>query len=262
MLKPSHPLRRLPALLALGGLTCPLAATSVTFAAPVNEQVTQAKEPLKEVTEVFGHSVQNRPLRAYILGEGGNTTLIYAAVHGNETATPYLVNQLRAHLKKHPEILEDRRVVLIPALNPDGLQRRTRVNAHGVDINRNYPGSWRRPHSGEGFKPGPHAASEPETRAMIRLVAKYRPDKMVSIHQPLYCLVYSGNQSRTLALTLSQKNGYTVKGNVGYATPGGFGDYLNTNYPDTAVVTMELPWQKPQAAWKQNAGALVAAIRL
>lgn len=213
-----------------------------------------------ESSEVFGRSVQGWPLRAYILGSGPDVTLIFAAVHGNEWATPYLVEQLRLHLRRHPEILSGRRAVLIPTLNPDGLNRRSRVNARGVDINRNYPGTWRRPKRGERHRPGPAPASEPETRAMMQLVNRYRPTKIVSIHQPLYCLAYSGERSRALALAIAKANGYKVKNNIGYPTPGGFGGYCD-RIIKTPVVTLELPWQSPQAAWKRNARALIVAIQ-
>jgi protein MpaA len=141
------------------------------------------------------------------------------------------------------------------------LQARRRVNAHGVDINRNYPGTWRRPRRGERFRPGTSPASEPEAQAMIRLTNKYHPHKIVSIHQPLHCLAYSGERSRALAVTIGKENGYPVKDNIGYPTPGGFGAYCDLILR-TAVVTLELPWQSPQAAWSRNARALLAAIAL
>jgi len=235
--------------------------TVITVPAPTPETAAPAPKTLTETIEVFGRSVQKRPLRAYILGDGENVTLIFAAVHGNETATPYLVTQLRAHLKRHPEILKNRRAILVPVLNPDGLQKRRRVNANGVDINRNYPGTWRKAKRGDSFKSGPSAASEPEAQAMIRLVKKYPPDKIVSIHQPLHCLAYSGERSRALARAIAKENGYKIKSNIGYPTPGGFGGYCD-KIIKTPVVTLELPWQKPEAAWKKNATALLAAIAL
>ena len=81
-----------------------------------------------ERVEEFGRSVQNRPLRAYILenntpNDTNDVTLIYAAVHGNETSTPGVIESLRAHLKRHPGNLLGRRVILVPVLNPDGLAR-------------------------------------------------------------------------------------------------------------------------------------------
>lgn len=263
-----HNTRRLTILFAIA-----LAAAnfiSISFSSPdhstapgnsivVNAPQTPAPKTLTESIEVFGRSVQGRDLLAYVLGNGDNTTLIFAAVHGNETATPYLVTQLRAHLKRHPEWLKNRRVVLVPVMNPDGLQKRRRVNAHGVDINRNYPGTWRKAKRGDSFKSGPRVASEPETQAMMRLARKYRPDKIVSIHQPLHCLAYSGKRSRALAQVIAKENGYAIKSNIGYPTPGGFGGYCE-KIIKTPVVTLELPWQNPEAAWKKNAGALLAAI--
>ena len=220
----------------------------------------QAAAPL-EINEVFGRSVQGRNLVAHILGNGPEITMIFAAVHGNETATPYLVKQLCAHLKKHPELLKNKRVVLVAVMNPDGLQKKTRVNANGVDINRNYPGTWRKAKRGDSFKSGPSAASEPETRAMMALTKKYPPSKIVSIHQPLHCLAYTGARSVPLARAIAAKNGYRITDNVGYPTPGGFGGYCD-KVLKAAVVTLELPWQKPEAAWKANASALLAAIAL
>jgi protein MpaA len=214
-----------------------------------------------ESKEIFGQSVQGKPLVAHVLGHGTEVTLIFAAVHGNETATPYLVHQLRTHLKRHVGWLRGRRVVLVPVLNPDGLAVRQRVNARGVDINRNYPGTWRRARRGERFRPGAYAASEPETQAMIRLTNKYRPHKIISIHQPLHCLAYSGARSRPLAQAIARENGYPIRDNIGYPTPGGFGAYCN-QILKTPVVTLELPRQSPQAAWLRNARALLAAIAL
>jgi protein MpaA len=222
-----------------------------------------SREPktLRERSEIFGRSVQGRPLWAHVLGEGAEVTLIFAAVHGNETATPFLVEQLRTHLKRHPEWLNNRRVVLVPVVNPDGLNARRRVNARGVDINRNYPGTWRRPRRTERFRPGAYPASEPETQAMIRLTNTYRPRKIVSIHQPLHCLAYTGERSRDLARVIARENGYRIKDDIGYPTPGGFGAYCDLILK-AAVVTLELPWQSPQAAWNRNARALLAAIAL
>jgi protein MpaA len=224
------------------------------------------KNQISQRSEIFGYSVQHRPLRVYVLENATpaaprDVTLIFACVHGNETATPGVVEHLRAHLQKHPESVRGRRVLLVPIMNPDGLARRTRRNARNVDINRNYPGTWRRPRRGEGFKSGPFAASEPEAQAMIRLTSKYHPRKIVSIHQPLFCLAYTGERSRLLALAMQRANGYRLTESVGYPTPGGFGGYCDLIL-QTPVVTLELPWQSAEAAWQHNAKALLAAIAL
>ena len=68
---------------------------------------------------------------------------------------------------------------VVPVYNPDGLARHTRKNAHGVDLNRNYPYHWVAPRPAT-TSPGPKPASEPETRAMMRFLAKVRPDYVLS----------------------------------------------------------------------------------
>ena len=217
----------------------------------------ESKPAWSERVEEFGHSVQNRPLRAYILEndtpvDTDDVTLIYAAVHGNETSTPGVIESLRAHLKRHPGNLLGRRVILVPVLNPDGLARKSRRNAHNVDINRNYPGTWRRPRRGEVFKPGSGPASEPETQGMIALVNKYRPRKLVSIHQPLNCMIPSGALGGELARAMQRENKYAIHEDAGYPTPGGFGGYCE-RILDAPIVTLELPWQSAEAGWKRNA---------
>ena len=240
-----------------------LAQTSENALVIIEEPVSalpSAPKPL-ETIETFGYSVEKRPLIAHIFGDGPNVTLIIACVHGNETSTPGVAHLLRAHLLKHPAILQGRQIIIVPTVNPDGLQRKTRRNAHDVDINRNYPGTWRLPKRGEPFKPGPSPASEPETRAMINLVAKYPPKKIVSIHQPLKCMAFSGARSKNLAREMQKYNGFRITESVGYPTPGGFGGYCE-NILKVPVVTLELPWQSPEAAWKAHGSALVAAIKL
>jgi protein MpaA len=67
-------------------------------------------------------------------------------------------------------------------MNPDGTAAGTRQNAHGVDLNRNFPYRWR--HIGRGtFYSGPRPGSEPETRAALRLIRRLRPSVTIWYHQ-------------------------------------------------------------------------------
>lgn len=255
-----------------GAITVALSWVLGANVAPTNKlfiaqeaRATQSSPAWDERVEEFGRSVQKRPLIAYILendtpADTEDVTLIYAAVHGNETATPGVIERLRAHLKRHPGNLLGRRVVLVPVLNPDGLAKKSRRNARDVDINRNYPGTWRRPRRGEVFKPGSGPASEPETQGMIALVNKYRPRKLVSIHQPLNCMIPSGALGGELARAMQKENKYAIRETAGYPTPGGFGGYCE-RILDAPIVTLELPWQSAEAGWNRNATALLAAIK-
>ena len=56
---------------------------------------------------------------------------------------------------------------------PTGWPRTRARNAHGVDLNRNYPYDW--VDLDGSYESGPKPASEPETRAMMRFLRKIRP---------------------------------------------------------------------------------------
>ncbi len=70
----------------------------------------------------------------------------------------------------------------MPTLNPDGVAAGTRGNAHGVDLNRNFPFRWRPLVGGEYSGTGP--LSEPESRAAHRLILREKPDLTIWFHQP------------------------------------------------------------------------------
>ncbi len=130
---------------------------------------------------VIGHSVEGRAIRAFHLGDpaAGTTAVALAAMHGSETAPRVTLRVLR----------QARRIWgvdlwLIPTANPDGVARHDRHNAHGVDLNRNFPRNWV-PLTGVYYS-GPRPASEPETRVLMRFLNRIDPDYVVSFHQPLY----------------------------------------------------------------------------
>jgi len=229
-------------------------------ASPPSSQRPYPERQVPEQPVVFGHSVQNRPLRAFVLGQGANVTMIFGGFHGNERSGPGVVERLRAYLQQHPDQWLGCKVILIPYANPDGWKARTRVNAHQVDLNRNFPGSWSPVVKEARRNPGPSAASEPETRAIMELVAQYSPAKIVSLHQPLHLLTWTGLRGQELAVVMGKDNHYRLSVGVGYATPGAFGDYCGRH--GIGVVTLEMPNVRVTKAWQQNREALMAAITL
>ena len=131
-------------------------------------------------SRVLGHSVKGRPIVAWHLGHAHRTKVVLiAAMHGNEADPRLILTDLRDGPPIHGIDLW-----VVPTYNPDGVARDTRRNAHGVDLNRNYPSLWKRL-SGSYYS-GPKPASEPETRAMMRFLSDVRPAYVLSFHQPLY----------------------------------------------------------------------------
>jgi hypothetical protein len=92
----------------------------------------------------------------------------------------------------------------VPMLNPDGVQARParRVNAHGIDLNRNFPTPrwdqeapryWaQRTRKDPRRWPGNKALSEPESRFVHEQMGSFAPSLIVSIHAPYGVLDFDG----------------------------------------------------------------------
>jgi murein peptide amidase A len=130
--------------------------------------------------ERVGESVQDRVIRMTRVGDPAapRRVLVVGCVHGNECAGMRIVARLRRSTP--PAGVQ---LLLIRTLNPDGLVRRTRGNARGVDLNRNSSAGWRRLTG--PYASGPRPWSEPETRAIRRVILDERPALTVWYHQPL-----------------------------------------------------------------------------
>jgi murein peptide amidase A len=128
---------------------------------------------------VIGHSVQGRPIVSVRSGptDAAVRMLVIGSVHGNEAAGMRITRRLiELGAPKGAEFL------VVPTINPDGLAARSRGNAHGVDLNRNFPFDWQ-PLTG-GEYAGRRALSEPESRAAHRLILRTKPDVTIWFHQP------------------------------------------------------------------------------
>src|SRR4051812_4272284 len=166
--------------------TCLLAAAAVALvlAAPAGA--------LRRHVYTIGRSVQKRPIRVLVLGNprAKHRVLVVGSIHGNERAGIPIARALeRARLAR------DVAFWIVPVLNPDGAAANTRGNAHGVDLNRNFPWRWRKAARGLYFS-GKRAASEPETRAAMWLIRKVRPTLSIWYHQALRVVDESGGNVR------------------------------------------------------------------
>lgn len=165
-------------------------------------------------------------------GRGPDVCLVIATIHGNEDAGTPLADALLARLDADPERLAGRRVVVMREANPDGRAARTRANARGVDLNRNFEASNRR--SGAGY--GDESFSEPEARAIEAVVRRYRPARVLSIHQPLSCVDWDG-PAQEIAQAVAAAADLPLR-RLG-VRPGSFGAWCEAR--GLALVTLELP---------------------
>src|SRR5205823_2189060 len=102
----------------------------------------------------LGTSVQGRPIDMLVFGNSpGTPVVVMGAIHGDETTSADLTNNLIALLKSRRELSAGKRIAMIPIANPDGYAAKTRLNANRVGDEREEPlsddGGDRISHAGE-----------------------------------------------------------------------------------------------------------------
>ncbi len=199
---------------------------------------------------VVGQSHKGEAIYGYSLGETPETAsvrvLVLGAIHGDETSAGWLpflwlTKNLSAAAKK-----EKIAVVVVPIVNPDNALARNikRTNARDVDVNRNFPtANW----ASESVKwwndttkrdprrfPGNTAASEAETKLIIREMDRFKPHAIVSVHAPFGVLDFDGR-----SVPAPERIGSLRLDTVG-VYPGSLGNYA-AMVRGIPVVTLELP---------------------
>jgi hypothetical protein len=183
----------------------------------------------------FAPLPQRRP-RARVLLVGG--------IHGDEYSSVSIVFKWMKILDAHHSGMFHWRIV--PLLNPDGLLRKEawRMNANGVDLNRNFPMPdwenvapryWEEQTSrSPRYFPGERPLSEPESRWLVDEINGFAPDVIVAVHAPHGVVDYDGPPSGP------RKLGRLYLSLLG-TFPGSLGNYagLQRRIP---VVTVELPY--------------------
>ena len=169
--------------------------------------------------------------------------LLIGGIHGDEKTAFAIVFQWIDKLNKQGG--NEFHWKIAPAINPDGLlaQKPTRVNANGVDLNRNFPTPnwnkeapqyWREKTKSDPRRfPGKAALSEPESRWIFNQIEQFQPDVIISVHAPFGVLDFDG------AGTPPSKFGRLLFNRVG-VYPGSLGNYGGL-HKDIPVVTIELP---------------------
>jgi hypothetical protein len=178
--------------------------------------------------EVLGRSLQGRPILALAIArdlepdDPRPAVLLNGGHHGDEPTSTDIaldaIDQLTRALDdpRHPHARFTRDLVtwVVPQVNPDGARaflehtwRTGRKNGRdhdhdgargrleGVDLNRNYPFRFADLPGGSSGEPlhdkyrGASAASEPETRAMVRLADRTVPAASISYHSGTVCVL-------------------------------------------------------------------------
>ena len=225
----------------------------------------------------IGKSVLGRNINALSIGNPMGATLFVGAVHGLEWLTCLLLlrfceNLLEA-LRNGGEIseinlqkaMQNRSLVIVPCLNPDGVEialcgkagalelgeevaricnrdySRWQANAHGVDLNHNFDAGWntlKELELASGINApaprrygGEYPHSEPESEAAVTFCMTYRPHALYAFHSQGEEIYYSygaktPKRSRAIAQILSASSGYAVAKPTGLASHGGLKDWF------------------------------------
>lgn len=169
--------------------------------------------------------------------------MLIGGIHGDELSSSSIV----FHWMEMMQTPDAQRFewIVAPAVNPDGLlaPKPSRVNANGVDLNRNFPTpNWNkealrywasRTGSDPRRFPGRAPLSEPESRWVNDQMQRFKPDVIISVHAPYGVLDFDGSGQppfRFGRLPLNKVGIY----------PGSLGNYggVHKNVP---VITIELP---------------------
>jgi protein MpaA len=204
----------------------------------------------------IGDSVRGRAIVAVRDGEREPAfrVLVVGSIHGDERAGIRVARRLiRAGAPRRAELW------VVPTLNPDGTAAGTRGNAHGVDLNRNFPFDWQPLGGGEYSGRGP--LSEPESRAARRFILRIRPDLTIWLHQPFGLVDRAGNDRR-LERRLAELTGLPLVHLPG-RYPGSASRWQNHALPDSTAFVLELPAtvRPPLARRTANAIRILTAER-
>lgn len=197
--------------------------------------------PFFEGPITYGYSVEGRPLVAYRLGTGPSVRAIVGGIHGGyEWNTVHLVSETLEYFRTHTsEIPASVTLYLIPCANPDGYARSFdldgRVNARGVDLNRNWDYQWQMTatHGTRPISAGEGPFSEPETAALRDFILERGVEAAIFYHSAMGKIFSGAERDRSptyeLAEMLSAVTGYphAPEGIPGQITTGDAIDWLS-----------------------------------
>lgn len=221
---------------------------SVTRAIPQIKPKTCVAAALRPVAvkSVMGRQIMLREFKP--AQTNAPRVLVVGGIHGDELTAVSVVFRWLELLQQPADDAPQFHWRVVPLLNPDGLLAKppSRVNARGVDLNRNFPTyNWSSEaprYWKEGTKrdprrfPGTAPASEPESRWLHDEITRFKPDVIVSVHAPFNVLDFDGPPT---GVEVPVRFGRLHLNRIG-VYPGSLGNFggLKEGIP---VVTLELP---------------------
>jgi len=200
-----------------------------------------------EITD--GRSVKEAPILIKRFdSDTGNTThkriLLIGGIHGDEYSSVSVVFKWITLLEQY--YTGSYHWQIVPLLNPDGLLQKSskRVNANGVDLDRNFPSGadhgeanqyWEEnTHWDPEYFPGKTPLSEPETQWLAEEIERYQPNAIVVVHAPNSTQAYKLPKDNQPELGAQYQNTIATY-------PGSFNQYVGSEI-NIPIITIELPY--------------------
>jgi len=230
---------------------------------------------------VIGQSVEGRNITAYTFGTGDTDVLFVGGIHGGyEANTVRLAEGVIEELQINQIVIPDNLTIhIIPNLNPDGYALPTtasnfdrRMNANGVDLNRNFDcqwspvGTWGQVETSGGTAP----FSEPEAVALRDYIAPLQDTLAGAVfwHSKANQVFTSecGLGSGAAPMGIQMMNAYATAGNyeafgmwTAYPVTGAAEDWLaSLGIP---AITVELE-TRDSIEWQRNWAGVLATLAL
>lgn len=246
--------------------TPPLTLTSTPALTP-SPTVTPTLSPGPETT-IIGYSVNSQPIEVVRFGIGPNAIVFIGGIHAGFAPGSVLLAQSTVdYFTENPSVIPaTARVYVILSMNPDSTsapgQLLGRLNAQGVDLNRNWACEWRENPQIDGrIVPGAGGdgpLSAPETQAVANFIVEQKPVAVIfwearahgGLVSPGGCGV-PGPESYNLAITYAEAAQYRwddFESLTGQTIPGDASNWLDLQGIPAAVVLMpsftEPDWER------------------
>lgn len=164
-----------------------LSPTPLPTRIPPTPTPTATPAPIRIAETVIGTTVEGVNITAFELGSGPRKVVVVSGLHaGFAPSSVSFADRLLTYVLDSPlELPPDITLIIIPNANPDSIlapgQKQGRLNANGVDLNRNWDCNWS-PEAlwlQEPIDPGSAPFSEPETSALRDFFLDLRPDAVI-----------------------------------------------------------------------------------
>lgn len=221
--------------------------------------------------EAIGTSLYGKPLWSIRIGKGSEYVLLVGAHHGREWISANLLMMLteqyaheyregKGRGKHSPAVFDQISLVVIPMLNPDGVDiqqgkippdvffelwlmnegsfdfSRWKANGAGIDLNRQYAAGWTELPSPDApsykFYKGEKPLVAKEVKHLVQFVRKNPPLSALSFHSAGQEIYWQFGQKQNIARDycigerLSRLTGYPLASPPQEAVGGGFTDWF------------------------------------